>query len=272
MLECVIPLLRDHYDVTVEYGWSKSIGIYAADIIYQLTGMPGSDCVDGQRYLWHNHNNYNNLWSPRLIDTTKRKMQNRPVTLIYQSKQSESFFQSIGDSVYFPACINIQKLPTTTTKNGKWIYYGNLRTIGGEAAKAQALTNLTAHMPNVDVLSEGLLNGVGKNGTTTRYTVQECLDIVANYSYGIGSGRCLLEMLGMGLKCICVGFYYGGPILNAADFEKHWAYNCNGSQSTSISIQRDIQAITRSSYTIDPALIDIRQYVPKLIEQFNRSI
>ena len=169
--------------------------------------------------------------------------------LIYftQYKDQCEFLKDNGFTChFFPMKIHIDTLPETATKNGRWIYFGNLY-----PNKVDTLESLKSHL-DFDILSFSKLN----DGNTV-LTHEECLNLVSQYSYGIGVGRCALEMVGMGLPVLLAGKNLGGTLVTADDFSFHSDCNFNTSLSNSIGIANDIQKVQTSSLGISKTNIDL---------------
>lgn len=109
--------------------------------------------------------------------------------------------------LWLPNTIDADDLPTASPSKG-WVYFGNV--IGEKRRGFEQLAHL-----NFDVVS-GQQNQAAS------------LKLVAQYRYGIGVGRCALEMMAMGLKVLIFGKSFGGLILSPADFDRQREANFNG--------------------------------------------
>lgn len=119
---------------------------------------------------------------------------------------------SLGDrGLWVPNVIDASVLPDHRPEK-EWVYYGNL--IGPKRTAFERLTNIRC-----DVVS-----GVSDQ--------QQALRIVSQYKYGIGVGRCALEMMSMGLKVMIFGKDFGGGIFSEIDFQRQQAANFNGNVMT----------------------------------------
>lgn len=173
-----------------------------------------------------------------------------------QYKDQQEFLESNGfTSFFFPMRINTQNLPETTTKNGKWIYFGNVY------ENKEDTLEILRNSISFDILSYSQLNGEGDILTHT-----ECLELVSQYSYGIGVGRCALEMMGMGIPVLLAGKNIGGTLVTEEDLNFHSNYNCNGDGSNSITLEEDIKKILNNSSTIlkDNLQLDLNNWVSVL--------
>lgn len=59
------------------------------------------------------------------------------------------------------------------------------------------------------------------DGDNIKITRDNIMQVLSNYKYGIGNGRCALEMFALGIKVLISGARIGGIIMNAEDFNKH---------------------------------------------------
>ena len=169
--------------------------------------------------------------------------------LIYitQYKEQAEFLNQAGITChYFPMGINTSRLPSTNTKNGKWIYFGNLY------PKKLDTFNLLKETLDFDVLSFSKFND-----EETVLSHNDCLNLVSNYSYGIGVGRCALEMVSMGLPVLVAGEKVGGTLVTKDDFTFHRDYNFNSSSSNSLGLNQDIETITNSTLEIETSDISL---------------
>lgn len=116
--------------------------------------------------------------------------------------------------LWLPNAIDADNLPAPRPSNG-WVYFGN---VIGEKRKA---FERLAHL-NFDVVS-------GQQDQTAS------LNLVSQYQYGIGVGRCALEMMAMGLKVVIFGKGFGGLILSPADFDRQREANFNGNVITGVA-------------------------------------
>ncbi len=156
--------------------------------------------------------------------------------------------------VWIPNAIDTENIPKIEGKKG-WVYFGNVT-----SATEIFFDFLKSKITNLTVISNNKVNGNGE------YTREELLDILKDYSYGIGVGRSLLDMLAIGLKCLVVGRFYGGTILNDSDFFHHQKTNFNGQfQSTTKRIDEDIKNLIASDYIVDRKNLDMRSYLDNYV-------
>ena len=86
---------------------------------------------------------------------------------------------------------------------------------------------------SLDVINRGRYNG------SHRISQLQAWELLSNYQYGIGVGRCALEMYVLGLKVLIAGANFGGIINSETDFIVQQSSNFNGRV---ITCDRDIHA------------------------------
>ncbi|QDZ10528.1 hypothetical protein [Devosia ginsengisoli] len=116
--------------------------------------------------------------------------------------------------LWIPNAVDASALPAHRPARG-WVYYGNI--IGDKRKSFDRLAGL-----NFDTVA-----GVKDQ--------REALERVAHYRYGIGVGRCALEMMEIGLKVMIFGKDFGGLILSSADFERQLGANFNANVMTGVA-------------------------------------
>jgi hypothetical protein len=174
--------------------------------------------------------------------------------LIVHTREAETYFNSLnvpGLYVYFiKQSVDLNVLPTPTNRqSNKWVYLGNLNTqemIDEYGKMKQRLTNL------LNKVSFGQVDDAGNV-----MTHDQCLAFATEFSGGAGVGRAVLELLGMGLKCMVVGRQYGGPVRNDTDLIAHLEHNCNSSFSTSTGNLNNDYAQLVAGGVITKSLIDM---------------
>lgn len=112
------------------------------------------------------------------------------------------------------------------------IYFGNLY-----KAKSQEYYRIRQGLERagwkVDVISKSRLNGMGPE--LARVDIWK---LISQYRYGIGVGRCALELYTLGLKILISGEHWGGLCMDTSDFYIQQKTNFNGRVITST---RDIE-------------------------------
>lgn len=81
---------------------------------------------------------------------------------------------------------------------------------------------------------------------------EECLEKVSEYSYGIGVGKCALEMGAMGLPVLVVGRNLAGTLCDPTDYDFHIKSNTNSDISNSLGMEEDILKLKKIGQTICP--------------------
>lgn len=76
---------------------------------------------------------------------------------------------------------------------------------------------------NFDYISRQRFNGKGQ-----MLSQCETWQLLSRYRYGIGVGRCALEMYALGLRVLIAGAQFGGLLMNEADYQVQTATNFNG--------------------------------------------
>lgn len=128
------------------------------------------------------------------------------------------------NSIFIPMTIDKSKIPKRSeNRQNRFIWYGNITNDKWEtfAKLSRALRG------RMDYISGGKLNGRGK-----KLTQKECWDIIGTYEYGIGVGRCYMEMAAMGMKCIVAGAGIGGLVLTTGDHFTQVDTNYNAREYT----------------------------------------
>jgi hypothetical protein len=128
--------------------------------------------------------------------------------------------------LWLPNTIDASIIPVNRPEKD-WVYYGNI--IKQKQTGFDSLSGL-----RFDIVA-----GVGDQ--------QIALQRVAEYRYGIGVGRCALEMMSMGLKVMIFGKDFGGIVRSESDFQRQQAANFNGNVITgAVSISDAVARIDES--------------------------
>ena len=113
------------------------------------------------------------------------------------------------------------------------IWFGNIY-----HDKSKLYTSLAGYVRQagfqLDTISRGLFN------RQTQLSQTDAWQRIAQYQYGIGVGRCALEMYALGLKVVIAGSKFGGIIADLHDFEVQTTTNFN---SRLITYDRDPKAV-----------------------------
>lgn len=162
---------------------------------------------------------------------------------------------------YIPMSIDTEKLPNVEEKNGKIVYFANIT-----PEKSDTYTALKEQY-DIDTISYNVLNYDDK-----KMTNDETLRKVAEYSIGIGVGRCALEMIAMGLKVIVAGRKYSGCV-TAENFDEHWESNFNSDvlQKDVYSFKDDIEFLQKYEIDYDAKRVDMNNFKYHYLEVINEA-
>lgn len=109
-------------------------------------------------------------------------------------------------------------------RKGCAIYFGNV-TKTKESAYERTMTALREAGWNVDVISNGRMG-------SRQLTQSEAWEVISHYRYGVGVGRCLLEMQALGLRVLVSGVEFGGLMADEADWVAQRSANFGGRVAT----------------------------------------
>lgn len=137
------------------------------------------------------------------------------------------------NSKFTPMSIDTDKLKSYIKQDrnkNTIIYFGNIY-----SDKALLFNEIKekceANGLKLDYICDGLFNGVKP------VNQQEAWDIISTYEYGVGVGRCAMEMWALGLKIMIAGNQFGGIVIDEADWAVQEKTNFNG---RCITFDRDI--------------------------------
>lgn len=161
-------------------------------------------------------------------------------------------------AVYIPMSIDTSRLARIRQSNRKIpkhknriIWFGNLNS-DKSLLYQQIREDTRSSGYQMDVINRGKLNG------KTRIEQLQAWDHISDYRYGIGVGRCALEMYTLGLKVLISGANFGGIITSDTDYHVQQSTNFNGRV---ITYDRDIRsclaALPDSHLPIIPSITEI---------------
>lgn len=134
----------------------------------------------------------------------------------------------------------------------KLAYFGNLLH-GKELIHADLVKQLNSFGWEVDTFANNRKNGKGN------LSQSQILREISTYDYGIGVGRCALEMYALGLKILVIGGQFGGLVMSPADFEAQLKTNFNG---RIITYDRTLEACLAALPHSESITSDIKEQLP----------
>lgn len=155
----------------------------------------------------------------KVPDATVQYLHERShVDLSDRTKLFVTTYRDLADTLgsrglWLPNTIDADVVPAFQPQKD-WVYYGNI---------------IKDKRAAFDKLAEMRFDTVA--GVKDQ---REALHRVAQYRYGIGVGRCALEMMAIGLKVLIFGKDFGGVILSEDDFHRQQAANFNGNVVTGV--------------------------------------
>lgn len=250
---------RDLVKYQVQLWDHESMVLSTCPLLSQIDDVPEAELF--VQYL-HTYAYEQPLHAVReIINATRLKC--RRIVFVTAYNSFHLTMQRAGiESVFIPMTIDAEavrskKAPHDTQPKAV-IYFGNVM-----PAKERAFREIRAEFRKYgwrfDVLSHNRLNGepIGD---------QDVHEIVQNYDYGIGVGRCALEMMALGLKVMISGIEFGGLMVNEHDFQVQTMTNMNGRITT---FDRQI---SRCIDCFDDAIVrtnDIQELIPDIEKSIN---
>lgn len=124
-------------------------------------------------------------------------------------------------SSFVPMMIDTSILPPAVNDIDRAIWFGNIY-----STKQEMFDEIRANFKRagikLSVITKGMLN------SKHPVTQQEAWELISRYRYGVGVGRCALEMFSMGLKVLVAGAEFGGLVMNEDHHRAQEATNYNG--------------------------------------------
>lgn len=198
-----------------------------------------------------------------------KAMGDTPVLFVVAYQNYAAVLKSLGYKVlYLPMTIDsraVRKYATNKKAQGKktFAYFGNLLH-GKQQIYTQIKHELISRGYSVDTFADNKYN----NSPIT-LTQQEIWERLSEYEYGIGVGRCALEMYALGLKVLVIGGQYGGIVTNRTEFASQLATNFNGRV---ITFDRELQsclAVIDQSATFTS---DIHETLPLIENEIAKAL
>lgn len=181
---------------------------------------------------------------------------------IYEKLQSEKI-----DVILLPMSIDateFEKYKKIKKHDGKKvIYFGNMY-LGKNKAFNQVRVEFLRQGWQFDYITSNSFNG------KKLLSREKIFEIIAKYNYGIGEGRCFLEMNAMGLKTLICASACQGIITNETYFKKHQENNFSDGKVWTYS-----RIIKKCIENFDKAIIkttDVREILPILENKLKRIL
>lgn len=130
-------------------------------------------------------------------------------------------------SIFIPMTIDDTNIPkqVENPKNA-FIWYGNIT-----SDKWHTFGKLLRYFDSIGVQFDWISNNRFRD-KGPKLSQQECWDIISQYKYGVGVGRCYMEMAAMGLKCIIAGNDIGGIVTSEYEHRRQVDTNYNARYHT----------------------------------------
>lgn len=130
-------------------------------------------------------------------------------------------------AVYTPMSIDIEQMPQRKNfVENSVVYFGNLY-----MSKTEVYDEVRKFCRNNNIMFNTIAFSQ-LNNNQQKLTQMQAWEIVGEHEYGIGVGRCALEMMAMGLKVFIFGQERGGIMVDEDDWRKQQAINMNGRITT----------------------------------------
>lgn len=168
----------------------------------------------------------------------------RRIIFVTAYQQMQKLMEVRGyEAIYIPMAIDTSIMPEPLKRRDpkRIIYFGNLL-----HGKREFLPKLKIELRKQGIELDTIANNLF-NGRQKLKDQSEVWNKVKQYEYGIGVGRCALEMYALGLKVLIAGREFGGIVTCGAEFEQQLQTNFNGRRIThDREIQRCIQYLPYS--------------------------
>lgn len=129
-------------------------------------------------------------------------------------------------AIYFPMQIDQERLQSIQIPSiriqSSIVYFGNLyKEKSSEYLRVKS--ELSKRGIVLDVISRSSLNG-----SPEKLSQEHIWNLLAQYRYGIGVGRCALEMYALGMQVLISGQHWGGLLMDEKDEIQQMKTNYNG--------------------------------------------
>lgn len=133
------------------------------------------------------------------------------------------------DAIYLPMSVDTTVIPDAKRekqyKGKNIIYFGNV-TLSKEKTFHELRYAFKKMGWQFNYISNGKLSGIYP------LSQRQAWERINDYQYGIGVGRCALEMMAMGMNVLIAGTHVGGIMLNEDDYYAQRDTNFNGRITT----------------------------------------
>lgn len=192
------------------------------------------------------------------------------IKCIFITSREESYnkLKDAGiDCVFVPMAIDTEKLDEYKNNNkytdNRVIYFGN-KYLGKDGYYRKTRDAFIRKGWIFDEISYNTFNGESKLDR------EEILKTISKYGYGVGEGRCILEMNALGLKTLICAVSIQGLMMNESDFNKQKHHNFSDGKVWTFS-----QSIDTCIDNFDKAIIktlDTKEVLPELKQQLERIL
>lgn len=163
------------------------------------------------------------------------------------------------EAIYIPMTVDAKEIRLLASEgktrgSSKFIYFGNLLH-GKQHVYPSIKRDLEQKGFTVDTIADNRFNG----GQVL--SQKEAWATIAEYKYGIGVGRCALEMYALGLRVLIIGGQFGGIVKDRADFEAQLHTNFNGRV---ITYDRELNACLYGLHGSATYTSDIHETLPEI--------
>jgi len=169
--------------------------------------------------------------------------------------------------IFLPMAIDVSKLEKYQTKNKykdkRVIYFGN-KYLGKDGSYSQTKSAFVNKGWIFDQISYNKFN----DGETLPRN--KILEIISKYQYGVGEGRCVLEMNALGIKTLICAGACQGLMINNSDFIKQKRNNFSDGKVWTFS-----DDILTCIDNFDKAIIkthDVHDVIPQLEQQLKEIL
>ncbi len=154
------------------------------------------------------------------------KVKAKRIMFLTAYKAYEKLMTGSGFEAYFvPMTIDARLLPTMKPMRhpDKILWFGRID--DSKKKVYRELSELCANRFEFDTIANSRFN-------RRKISQSEAWQIASNYKYGVGVGRCALEMYALGLKVLVAGVKVGGLVMNENDYQLQSETNFNGRYHT----------------------------------------